>query len=58
MLKGGIIIFFYVNDIVFCYRKTDKKKAQEIIKKTKQRIPDKYLWQAKMVSKNPCAIQL
>ena len=27
MLKGGIVVFFYINDIVFCYRKTDKKKA-------------------------------
>src|SRR6266567_4999573 len=32
MLKGGIIVFFYINDIVFCYKKTDKKKAQEVIK--------------------------
>ena len=32
MLKSGIIIFFYVNDIIFCYRKTDEKKAQEAIK--------------------------
>jgi len=27
MLKGGIVIFFYVDDIVFCYRKIDEKKA-------------------------------
>jgi len=32
MLKGGIVVFFYVDDIVFCYRKTDEKKAQEAIK--------------------------
>ena len=32
MLKNGIVIFFYVNDIVFCYRKINKKKAQEVIK--------------------------
>jgi len=32
MLKGGIVVFFYVNDIVFCYQKTNKKKAQEAIK--------------------------
>jgi len=32
MLKNGIIIFFYINDIIFCYRKTDEKKAQEAIK--------------------------
>ena len=27
MLKGGIVVFFYVDDIVFCYRKIDEKKA-------------------------------
>src|SRR6266567_7725648 len=32
MLKGGIVVFFYVNNIVFCYQKTDEKKAQEAIK--------------------------
>jgi len=32
MLKGGIVIFFYIDDIVFYYRKIDEKKAQEVIK--------------------------
>ena len=32
MLKGRIVIFFYINNIVFCYRKTDEKKAKEVIK--------------------------
>jgi hypothetical protein len=32
MLKGGIVVFFYVDNIVFYYRKTDKKKAYEVIK--------------------------
>jgi len=32
MLKGGIVVFFYINDIVFCYQKINKKKAQEAIK--------------------------
>jgi len=27
MLKNGIVVFFYVNNIVFCYKKTDEKKA-------------------------------
>jgi len=27
MLKDGIIFFFYVDDIVFYYRKTDEKKV-------------------------------
>jgi hypothetical protein len=32
MLKGRRVVFFYVNDIIFYYRKIDKKKAQEVIK--------------------------
>jgi len=32
MLKDGIVVFFYVNNIVFCYQKTDEKKAQKAIK--------------------------
>ena len=32
MLKNGIVIFFYIDNIVFCYQKTDEKKAQEAIK--------------------------
>jgi len=32
MLKGKIIIFFYIDDIVFCYKKTNKKKVQKAIK--------------------------
>ena len=32
MLKGGIVVFFYVNDIVFYYQKIDEKKALEVIK--------------------------
>jgi len=31
MLKGGVIVFFYVDDIVFCYRKKD----QEVVDATK-----------------------
>ena len=27
MLKSRIVIFFYINNIVFCYWKIDKKKA-------------------------------
>jgi len=27
MLKDKIVVFFYINDIVFCYRKIDEKKA-------------------------------
>ena len=32
MLKNRIVIFFYINDIVFYYKKIDKKKTQEVIK--------------------------
>jgi transposase InsO family protein len=31
MLKGGVIVFFYVDDIVFCYRKNEKETAQNAI---------------------------
>ena len=27
ILKGRIVIFFYINNIIFYYRKIDKKKA-------------------------------
>jgi Reverse transcriptase (RNA-dependent DNA polymerase) len=32
MLKGGIIVFFYVDDIVFCYRKKDHEAVERIKK--------------------------
>ena len=32
MLKKGIVVFFYINNIIFCYKKTNKNKAQEAIK--------------------------
>jgi hypothetical protein len=35
MLKGGVVVFFYVDDIVFCYRKGDKEKAHEAIQQLK-----------------------
>jgi Reverse transcriptase (RNA-dependent DNA polymerase)/GAG-pre-integrase domain len=28
MLKGGVIVFFYVDDIVFCYRKRDHETVE------------------------------
>jgi hypothetical protein len=31
MLKGGVVVFFYVEDVVFCHRKGDEGKAQEAI---------------------------
>jgi Reverse transcriptase (RNA-dependent DNA polymerase) len=31
-LKGGIVVFFYVDGIVFCHRKGDEEKVQEVIK--------------------------
>jgi hypothetical protein len=32
MLKGGVIAFFYVDDIVFCYRKRDREVVEAIKK--------------------------
>ena len=32
MLSGGIIIFFYIDDIVFCYRKNDKERTKGVIR--------------------------
>jgi Reverse transcriptase (RNA-dependent DNA polymerase) len=31
MINGGVIVFFFVDDIVFCYRKSDEEKAKEAI---------------------------
>jgi hypothetical protein len=31
MLNGNIIIFFYVDDIVFCYYKKDKARTKGVI---------------------------
>jgi hypothetical protein len=31
MLNGGIVVFFYVDDIVFCYRKKDKARTEGVI---------------------------
>ena len=38
MLKGGVIVFFYVDDIVFCYRKKD----QEVVEAAKRGLEAKY----------------
>src|SRR6266480_4650772 len=32
ILNGGIIIFFYVNDIVFCYRKHKEERTRALIR--------------------------
>lgn len=31
MFNGGVVVFFYVDDIVFCYRKKDEEKAKGAI---------------------------
>lgn len=31
MTNGGIIVFFYVDDITFTYQKHDSQKVQEIL---------------------------
>ena len=38
MLKGGVIAFFYVDDIVFCYRKRD----DEVVEAIKKELGAKY----------------
>lgn len=35
MMLGGVIVFFYVDDIVFCYRKKDTEKATAAIDQLK-----------------------
>jgi hypothetical protein len=37
MLMGGIIVFFYVDDIVFCYRKRDEGETHRIIRLMQER---------------------
>jgi hypothetical protein len=36
MIKDGIIIFYYVDDIVLAYRRTDQEKADEVATKLKE----------------------
>ena len=36
-IKGGILIFFYVDDIIVAYRKTQESVAQEAIKDLKEK---------------------
>lgn len=36
MLNGGVVVFFYVDDIVFCYRKKDEEKTKGLINALKQ----------------------
>src|SRR5262249_32534186 len=31
MLSGGVVVFFYVDDIVFAYRKKDEEKTRRLI---------------------------
>jgi hypothetical protein len=32
MLNGGVVVFFYVDDIVFCYRKKDEERTRDLIR--------------------------
>ena len=32
MLNGGIVVFFYVDDIVFCYRKKEEERTKALIR--------------------------
>ena len=31
MISGGVIVFFFVDDIIVCYRKQDEAKAKAMI---------------------------
>jgi hypothetical protein len=31
MLNSGIIVFFYINNIIFCYHKKDKARTEGVI---------------------------
>ena len=31
MINGGVIVFFYVDDIVICYKKQDGAKAKATV---------------------------
>src|SRR5467141_1836996 len=47
MMKGGVIVFFYVDDIVFCYRKKDVNLANEAIDSLQRRYSIKDLGELK-----------
>ena len=47
MLNEGVVVFFYVDDIVFCYRKKDKEKTQGLIQKLQQEYKMKTLGELK-----------
>src|SRR5437762_10928524 len=32
MLNEGVVVFFYVDDIVFCYRKKDEERTRDLIR--------------------------
>jgi hypothetical protein len=38
MLKNGLIIFYYVNDIVFVYYRTRELEARKTVKDLEERI--------------------
>jgi transposase InsO family protein len=47
MLNGGIVVFFYVDDIVFCYRKKDEEKTKSLIQELQQQYQMKILGELK-----------
>ena len=47
MMKGSVIVFFYVDDIVFCYRKKDVNLANEAIDSLQRRYSIKDLGELK-----------
>jgi hypothetical protein len=47
MLKGGVIVFFYVDDIVFCYRKRDTPIVETVKKALAEKIELNFLGELK-----------
>ena len=46
-MKKNIIIFFYINNIVFCFKKKNKKNVNEIQRKLKKKFELKHIKELK-----------
>jgi transposase InsO family protein len=47
MMKGGIIVFFYVDDIVFCFKKEDRESVNEIRRELETKFELKHIGELK-----------
>ena len=43
IIKKNIIIFFYINNIIFCFKKKNKKNVNEIRRELKKKFELKYI---------------